>query len=400
MTLTDSRAALDARFFRTVLGHFPTGVVAITSLDDTGNPTGMAVGSFTSVSLDPPMVAFLPDKSSSTFPKIRANGRFCVNVLGAHQQSICRSMSRKGSDKFAGVAWSHTPGGMPRIHDAVAWIDCEIETVHDAGDHHIVIGRVTGLDVDRVDKPLLFFQGGYGRFASTSLTAPDEADLYRPLSVLDDARPEMMAVAEDLGVECCASAAIGQQLVLVGSCVPGSLDRPPRTRLGQRMPFVAPLAVPLAAWADDAVLESWRGGTGDAIDRHGLDACVSRVRARGWSLVLRSDEQVRFERAVAELDVRNPTATAADAVTEATRALSLAGYEPATLRPDDAYDVRVLSAPVFDTDGRPVLLLSLYQAPRGVSGAALGRMCERLVAAAVAATERIGGRLPAAFHAH
>ncbi|MFC0450908.1 flavin reductase family protein [Rhodococcus jostii] len=164
--IVDKFHAIDPLRFRNVLGHFPTGVVAVTTMDAENNPTGMAVGSFTSVSLDPPLVAFLPDKSSSTFPKIRTAGRFCANVLGSEQQQICRSLARKGTDKFADVEWAPTPSGMPRIEGALAWIDCEIDAVHDAGDHHIVVGRVRHLELDTPESPLIFFQGGYGGFAS------------------------------------------------------------------------------------------------------------------------------------------------------------------------------------------------------------------------------------------
>jgi flavin reductase (DIM6/NTAB) family NADH-FMN oxidoreductase RutF/DNA-binding IclR family transcriptional regulator len=394
MTISDTSTASDPRFFRSVLGNFPTGVVAVTSMDAQGHPTGMAVGSFTSVSLDPPLVAFLPDKSSSTFPKIRENGKFCVNVLGAHQQSVCRSMSIKGGDKFADVLWSPAPSGMPRIHDSVAWIDCEITAIHDAGDHWIVVGSVTDLDFDRADQPLVFFQGGYGRFASTSLTAPAEADLYRPLSVMDTARTEMVAVANELGVECCASAVIRDQLVLVGSCIPHSLQRPPRIRLGQRMPFVAPLALPWAAWADEHEVDRWIGGIGDRFDRTELDAAMNRVRSRGWSLVLHSSEQARLERAVSALNVHSATAETASEVTAAAHALNLNGYEPEELSESQTYDVRVMSATVFDENGRPALLLSLYQAPRGLTGDVALRMLHRLTAAASRVTDLIGGQPP------
>src|SRR3546814_2223086 len=80
--------ATDAATFRKILGHYPTGVCAITAMSDTGIPSAMVVGSFTSVSLDPPLVAFLPDKSSTSWPKIEASGRFCVNVLGDNQEAL------------------------------------------------------------------------------------------------------------------------------------------------------------------------------------------------------------------------------------------------------------------------------------------------------------------------
>lgn len=127
---------------------------------------GMAVSSFTSVSLDPPLVAFLPGKSSSTFPVIAERSTFCVNVLAADQERVCRALSVSGGDKFADVAWQAGPHGDPVIEGVVAWIGCTIEVVHDAGDHHIVVGRVDDLDADTAASPLLFFRSQYGHLVS------------------------------------------------------------------------------------------------------------------------------------------------------------------------------------------------------------------------------------------
>jgi flavin reductase (DIM6/NTAB) family NADH-FMN oxidoreductase RutF len=167
--------SVDTRFesdrFRHVLGHFPTGVAAVTAIGTTGAPTGMAVGSFTSVSLTPPLVAFLPDKASTTFPHIRSAGRFCINVLSAGQEDVCRSFATKGGDKFGSIGWTPAASGAPILDGALAWIDCEIDVVHEAGDHYIVVGRVLGLDVGDVatHSPLLFFRGGYVRVGASSL---------------------------------------------------------------------------------------------------------------------------------------------------------------------------------------------------------------------------------------
>ncbi|MFH8533492.1 flavin reductase family protein [Streptomyces tendae] len=158
--------APDPARFRSVLAHFPSGITAITSLDAAGEPVGMAVSSFTSVSLDPPLVAFLPGKTSSTFPVIAERGTFCVNVLAAGQERICRALSVSGGDKFADVAWRPGPHGDPVIDDVVAWIGCTIEAMHDAGDHHIVVGRVDDLEADTAASPLLFFRSHYDQLAS------------------------------------------------------------------------------------------------------------------------------------------------------------------------------------------------------------------------------------------
>ncbi len=156
----------DSSRFRSVLGHFPSGITAITSLDVDGRPVGMAVSSFTSVSLDPPLVAFLPGKTSSTFPVIAERGTFCVNILAASQEQVCRALSVSGGDKFANVAWRTGPHGAPVIDGVVAWIGCTIDAVHDAGDHHIVIGRVDDLEAGTAASPLLFFRSQYGHLVS------------------------------------------------------------------------------------------------------------------------------------------------------------------------------------------------------------------------------------------
>lgn len=154
----------DSARFRQVLGHFPTGVVAVTAMHE-DRPIGLAIGSFFSVSLEPALVGFCAGRSSYTWPKLRDAGRFCVNILGAHQEDVSRVFASKAEDKFEGLGWDRTPLGSPRIDDCIGWIDCEIDTVHDAGDHEIVIGAVHDLAVTREGHPLVFFRGGYADLA-------------------------------------------------------------------------------------------------------------------------------------------------------------------------------------------------------------------------------------------
>ena len=148
-----------------MLGHFPTGVVIVTAISG-GRPAGLSVGSFTSVSLDPPLVAVLPAKSSTSWPKIAAAGSFCINILAASQEALCRGFAVSGADKFAGVSWWRAPSGAPILDGTLAWIDCELEQSVEAGDHYIVLGRVRALEVEPLEAtaPLIFFQGGYGTF--------------------------------------------------------------------------------------------------------------------------------------------------------------------------------------------------------------------------------------------
>lgn len=157
---------IDPKWFRDVLGRYPTGVCAITAMDPDGNVSGMAVGSFTSVSLNPPLVAFLPDRSSTSWPKIERAGKFCVNVLSDQQLDVCKRFASKAEDKFAGLSYQLSRNGSPIIDGVVAWVDCDLCSVQEAGDHYIVIGAVRELQAESDCSALLFYRGGYGGFAS------------------------------------------------------------------------------------------------------------------------------------------------------------------------------------------------------------------------------------------
>jgi 3-hydroxy-9,10-secoandrosta-1,3,5(10)-triene-9,17-dione monooxygenase reductase component len=149
-----------ARAYRDVLGQYASGVTVVTTLmGDT--PVGMTCQSFTSVSLDPPLVAFLPMKTSRAFAAIRKSRRFCVNFLAVEQAELSNSFASQAEDKFAGVAWQPTSNGMPRLDGVVGWVDCVVHDVHEAGDHYLVIGRVEDLGHGDGDRPLLFHRGRY-----------------------------------------------------------------------------------------------------------------------------------------------------------------------------------------------------------------------------------------------
>jgi flavin reductase (DIM6/NTAB) family NADH-FMN oxidoreductase RutF len=154
----------DSAKYRQVLGHFPTGVTVVTAHSSEG-PVGMAVGSFASVSLEPPLVAFFAGLNSASWPQIEEASAFCVNVLAADQEDLSRRFASKDDDKFTGIGWEPAGSGSPLLQGVLAWIDCDIESVTPAGDHVCVMGRVRDLDVVHDGAPLLFFRGGYGRFA-------------------------------------------------------------------------------------------------------------------------------------------------------------------------------------------------------------------------------------------
>lgn len=156
---------IDSGQFRQVLGSYPTGVSVITAIDPSGEPVAMVVGTFTSVSLDPPLVGFLPALSSTSWPRIEAAGRFCVNVLASDQQQLCRQMAMSGSDKFADIAYRTSQHQLPILPDTIACIECTIHSITEAGDHVFVLGNVLAMEVFRDGDPMLFHRGRYGGFA-------------------------------------------------------------------------------------------------------------------------------------------------------------------------------------------------------------------------------------------
>ncbi|KOX03545.1 flavin reductase family protein [Streptomyces sp. NRRL B-3648] len=162
----DEPAPVGQAEFRRVLGGFATGVTVITApgAPDAGGPAGFACQSFSSLSLEPPLVCFLVGRASTTWPRIARAGAFCVNVLSAGQDELCRAFAVSGADKFAGVAYDPAPvSGSPRLAGAAAWIDCAVHAVHTGGDHLIVVGRVAALGADTAAEPLLFHRGRFAR---------------------------------------------------------------------------------------------------------------------------------------------------------------------------------------------------------------------------------------------
>src|SRR6478752_7905915 len=151
--------APDAATYRTVLGHFATGVVLVTAFDGR-EPVGMACNSFTSVSLEPQLVLFCAAKSSTTWPRIQPARKWAANILAEDGEQVCRLFAEKGADRFAHIAYTAGRTGAPVLDEAIAFVDCETIAEHDAGDHLIVVGRVVELGYAPSGKPLLFYRGG------------------------------------------------------------------------------------------------------------------------------------------------------------------------------------------------------------------------------------------------
>lgn len=153
---------IDSQRFRSVLGHYCSGITVVAALGDEG-PVGFTCQSFFSVSLDPPLVAFSVAHTSTSYPRLKNRPAFCVNVLGSDQAGHSQLLSSKDPAKWTKVAWAPGVAGAVRVHGALAWIDCTPWAEYPAGDHTIVVGRVLDLTADLGRDPLLYFNRQYRR---------------------------------------------------------------------------------------------------------------------------------------------------------------------------------------------------------------------------------------------
>jgi flavin reductase (DIM6/NTAB) family NADH-FMN oxidoreductase RutF/DNA-binding IclR family transcriptional regulator len=379
--------SIDPRWFRQVLGQYPTGVCIITARQEDDSRVGFVVGSFTSVSLDPPLVAFFPDKGSTTWPKIRGAGKFCVNILSADQEDVCRIFAGRTQDKFAGIHNRQAASGSPIIDGVVAWIDCDLESVQEAGDHYMVLGRVRELNVEESTLPLLFFEGGYGRFAPLSLAAPDiRGALTAQLRDVDLIRKEMEQLARDLSAWTIATAAVGGELVVVASARSVGNDAA-ATIVGQRLPDAPPHGAVFAAWRDETGIEEWLKPLKTAEECDAQRERLAAVRRRGYSVLLSSEAQRIFastlDRAASEPGTVEP-----EDLSGLARVLT---YDPVDLSPDLKRAIRSIAVPVFNQRGDVALALSIYGFPKPDASGGIDRYIERACLAGRQATDLLGG---------
>lgn len=163
----------DADSFRHVLGHYPTGVAVITAKTATG-PVGLSMNSFTSLSLQPPLVLFCPAQSSSTWPQLREAGSIAINVLSAGQEAVSRQFAGPAAQRFADVAWSAGQNAAPLLDDALGWIECTVQAEYPAGDHTVVVAEIGRMGVHaHLGDPLVFFRGAYYAGIAAAAEAAD-----------------------------------------------------------------------------------------------------------------------------------------------------------------------------------------------------------------------------------
>lgn len=157
-------STFDQGELRNAFGQFPSGVVAVCAEID-GAPVGMAASSFVAVSLDPPLVAFCVQNTSSTWPKLRACGRIGISVLGEAHDGAARSLAAKTGDRFAGLNLRTSDDGAVFIEGATMWLDATVTEEVPAGDHAIVLMAVNSFEVLQDVAPIVFHGSKFRKLA-------------------------------------------------------------------------------------------------------------------------------------------------------------------------------------------------------------------------------------------
>ncbi|MGV9733902.1 flavin reductase family protein [Rhodococcus aetherivorans] len=370
--MTGFATPVDQGLFREVMGHYPTGVAVVTGRADDGELLALVVGTFGSVSLDPPLVSFMPMKTSRTFAKMRECTSLCVNIVGGEQEELVATVARRWENKFDGIDWFPSPSGDPVLAESVAWIDTRITDTVEAGDHWIVLCAVADMAVTNPVAPLIFFQGGYGSFVGTSLMARMEHRILSAIQDADCARPAVRDLANEIGCEVTLYTAVGhdEMATVLSASAPG-ID--PENGLAQRVPIVPPIGDSLVFDLPPEDQERWiakaRGveESGRQLYRDRLDF----VREHGFLLSFLPREGGAAYEEMRAATRRYESGRLTPAQERSIRECvvrSTVDYRLHDLDGAETYDLGSVVLPVRDRKGDYTLTLRLAQLPRRVSG--------------------------------
>jgi len=380
-------ASVDPQSLSDVLGSYPTGVSVITALSDDGRALAMVVGSFAAVSKEPPLISFMPAKTSRSFAQLREATRFVVNIVAHDQEGLVRRLARSDSSKMDREPWRRSSlSGAPILDGVVASIECEMRSVLDAGDHYIVLGAVQQLRAERPTIPLLYFRGGYGEFAPKSFVVTERRGLSGAVASAQALRGQIEHAALEFGGEVTVFGRIaGDSVALATAAAPGGDQITP---LGTRYALTPPIGALYHAWSDEREQQTWIGRAvgATAEERARYSQQLENAREHGWSVsVLPDDDADRPE---------DPGSSELDDVVRHIRASARVRDVPDIVA-DDWYRVVGLMAPIFTADSAaPELMIRVLLYPsRRMPGDEVLALGELLQAFSADASARIRAEL-------
>ena len=372
MTNTAASKEFDPRVFRDVMGHYPTGVAVVTGRADDGELLALVVGTFSSVSLDPPLVSFMPMKSSRTFERMRNCDSLCINIVGGEQEAEMLSIARRWENKFDGVEWYLSPSGDPILTNSIAWIDTSVTDVVEAGDHWIALCRVHDMEVTNPVSPLLFFQGGYGSFVGTSLIARLSHEILPAIHAAHSAGAQLEELARSLQCEVSVFTAVSDdELATVYHSM--SPDTSPEHSFATRLPIVPPIGDTYMFDKTPEVQERWmkklKDPSEEIMETH--HRRLNMVKENGYLVAhLPEEGSAAYEEMIrATKEYRKARLTPAEerAIREMIGSTTV-DYEQRELLDDARYNVGSIVFPVKDPGGEHTMTLRIGQLPQDVPG--------------------------------
>ncbi|AGF73702.1 hypothetical protein A605_13530 [Corynebacterium halotolerans YIM 70093 = DSM 44683] len=363
------------------MGHYPTGVAVVTGRSAEGEVLALVVGTFASVSLDPPLVSFMPMKTSRTFQKLRNCDSLCINILGGEQQAEMLAIAQRWENKLDGIDWYPSPSGDPILKNSIAWVDTTIADVVEAGDHWIVLCSVADLQVTNSVAPLLFFQGGYGSFAGAEQVSRMSHEILPAIHAAHSTSEKLEDLAHSIGCEVSVFAAISDdEFATVFSEL--SADATREGGLASRFPLVPPIGDSYMFDKPAELQERWMNklkNVSDEVRERHLKR-LAFIREHGYLLALLpeagSNAYDQMIRATREYKKANLTPLEERSIREAIGATRL-DYDPREVEDDEIYNVGSMVLPVRDPSGMYTMTLRLAQLPHGVTGADVRGWVER-----------------------
>lgn len=363
----------DPKVFREVMGHYPTGVAVVTGRTDDGELLALVVGTFSSVSLDPPIVSFMPMKSSRTFERLRSCKSLCINILGGEQQAEMLAIAQRRQNKLDGIDWYPSPSGDPILRNSIAWIDTTLGEIVEAGDHWIALCDVKDLQVTNAVAPLLFFQGGYGSFSGMEQTSRLSHEILPAIHATHQVAESLKSLAHSIGCEVAVFAAISDdEMATVFSEI--AAEATEERRFASRFPLVPPIGDSYFFDKSSELQQHWLGKLKNAseeiTDRHRRR--MEFIHKHGYLLAFLPEENsTAYDQMIeASEEYKKASLTPAEERSiHETIGSTPVDYEPQEVVDSKVYHVGSLVLPIKDPSGQNTMTLRLAQLPSSATGA-------------------------------